>query len=100
MTADGVQARRAADGGVSSPVATTLEQILESADFEERGERMHRLIAALYPICRSITGDGLRQTLKRVSEQIALELHEVPTGTRVFDWTIPREWNIRDAWVK
>ncbi|MBI2826652.1 MAG: DUF4910 domain-containing protein [Planctomycetia bacterium] len=61
---------------------------------------MHRLIADLYPICRSITGDGFRRTLGRLREQIPLEIHEVPTGTPVFDWTVPREWNIRDAWIK
>src|SRR5262249_43013072 len=47
-----------------------------------------------------ITGDGLRETLRRIGERVPLELHEVPTGARVFDWVIPREWNIRDAYVK
>ena len=61
---------------------------------------MHILIAELYPICRSITGDGFRQTLRRLREQIPLDYHEVPTGTQVFDWTVPREWNVRDAWIK
>src|SRR5277367_1368783 len=59
-----------------------------------------RLISELYPICRSITGDGVRETLNRISQQIPLSIREVPTGTRVFDWTVPREWNIRDAYVK
>ena len=53
----------------------------------------------MFPICRSITGDGVRQTLKIISEHIPLEIHEVPTGTQVFDWTVPKEWNIRDAYV-
>jgi aminopeptidase-like protein len=61
---------------------------------------MYRLIEDLYPICRSITGDGLRQTLNRIGEIIPIEIHEVPTGAQVFDWTMPREWNVRDAWVK
>jgi len=61
---------------------------------------MSRLIAELYPICRSITGDGLRETLRLLQRQIPLELREVPTGTQVFDWTVPKEWNIRDAYVK
>jgi aminopeptidase-like protein len=60
---------------------------------------MHALIAELYPICRSITGDGLRTTLRRLQQLVPLELHEVPSGTQVFDWTVPKEWNIRDAWV-
>src|SRR5713101_8550419 len=64
------------------------------------GQQMHRLIAELYPICRSITGDGLRETLRRIQQHIPLTLQEVPSGTQVFDWTVPREWNIRDAYVK
>src|SRR4051812_9416458 len=61
---------------------------------------MHALIARLYPICRSITGEGVRQTLRILGEFMPLEVHEVATGTTVFDWTIPKEWNIRDAWIK
>jgi aminopeptidase-like protein len=64
------------------------------------GRAMYDLVARLYPICRSITGDGVRETLSVVREEIELEIHEVPTGTAVFDWTVPREWNIRDAYVK
>jgi aminopeptidase-like protein len=64
------------------------------------GQAMYRWIAELYPICRSITGDGLRETLRSVQQQIPIELSEVPTGTQVFDWTVPKEWNIRDAYVK
>jgi aminopeptidase-like protein len=64
------------------------------------GEAMHRLIAELYPICRSITGAGLRQTLRRLQREIPLTIREVPTGTQVLDWTVPREWNIRDAFIK
>ncbi|MCW2941160.1 MAG: hypothetical protein JWN00_4145 [Actinomycetia bacterium] len=64
------------------------------------GAEMHALVERLYPLCRSITGDGVRRTLEIVGESIALEVHEVPTGTEVLDWTIPREWNIRDAYVK
>ena len=54
----------------------------------------------LYPICRSITGNGFRETLNIIKEHIPLEVHEIPTGTQVFDWTVPKEWNIRDAYVR
>jgi aminopeptidase-like protein len=64
------------------------------------GEDIFALAAKIYPICRSITGQGVRDTLAEVSTYISLEIHEVPTGTAVFDWTIPREWNIRDAYIK
>ncbi len=64
------------------------------------GERMHALAAELYPICRSITGNGVRQTLAILQREMPLTIHEVPTGTPVFDWTVPKEWNIRDAWIK
>jgi len=67
---------------------------------ERAGVEMHQLISELYPICRSITGNGVRATLDILRKHIPLETHEVPTGTAVFDWTIPREWNIRDAYVK
>ncbi|MFJ1762248.1 DUF4910 domain-containing protein [Amycolatopsis sp. NPDC088138] len=63
------------------------------------GAELHALVERLYPICRSITGDGVRQTLDVIGEHIALDRHEVPTGTQVLDWTIPQEWNIRDAYV-
>lgn len=65
-----------------------------------RGEAMHRLAAEIYPICRSITGDGVRQTLRRLAQEIPLEIREVPSGTPVFDWVVPPEWNIRDAYIK
>jgi aminopeptidase-like protein len=61
---------------------------------------MHDLLVELFPICRSITGDGLRATLRAIERYAPLEWHEVPTGTSVLDWTIPNEWNIRDAWLK
>jgi aminopeptidase-like protein len=63
------------------------------------GQEMHRLVAELYPIPRSITGDGVRQTLAKLRERIPLEIHEVPSGTRAFDWTVPDEWNVREAYV-
>ncbi|CAL9411659.1 Putative polysaccharide biosynthesis protein with aminopeptidase-like domain protein [Streptomyces sp. enrichment culture] len=63
------------------------------------GEEMHALVERLYPLCRSITGDGVRATLEIVGEYVPLRVHEVPTGTQVLDWTVPQEWNIRDAYI-
>ena len=63
------------------------------------GQRLHEFAAQLYPICRSITGNGVRQTLALIRRRIPLVVHEVPTGTRIFDWEVPLEWNIEDACV-
>ncbi|MCL4553177.1 MAG: DUF4910 domain-containing protein [Candidatus Marsarchaeota archaeon] len=73
---------------------------LDTDALQDMGLQMHRLASSLYPICRSITGDGVRESLRLLQSQIQLPIHEVPTGTRVFDWTVPREWNVRDAYVK
>lgn len=71
-------------------------RLLESGS----GEAMYALASDLYPLCRSITGDGVRATLERVRRELAVDVHEVPTGTSVFDWTVPKEWNIREAWIR
>jgi len=73
---------------------------LKSEELSGIGEDMYRMIVELYPICRSITGNGYRQTMQRIQEIIPISIQEVPSGTEVFDWTIPKEWNIRDAYVK
>jgi aminopeptidase-like protein len=65
----------------------------------EIGREMHVLAKQLFPICRSITGNGVRETLQILGEHIPLNIYEIPTGTEVFDWTIPEEWNIRDAYI-
>ena len=67
---------------------------------QKLADELHGFAASLYPICRSITGDGIRQTLAMIQERIPLQTFEVPTGTPVFDWTVPKEWNIRDAYIK
>ena len=64
------------------------------------GEEMYQLIEELYPICRSITGNGVRETLHKIRSIIPVEIHEVKSGTKVFDWTVPKEWNISDAYIK
>ncbi len=73
---------------------------IEPDEFKDVGNEMYRLIAELYPICRSITGDGYRRTMQRIGEIIPLTIHEVPSGTEVFDWVVPKEWNIKDAYIK
>jgi len=73
---------------------------LEKPLADDVGSEILALAARIFPICRSITGDGVRQTLREVAAHIDLDIHEVATGTPVLDWTIPREWNIRDAWIK
>jgi aminopeptidase-like protein len=75
-------------------------QAIPSLESTAGAERMMHLIRRLYPICRSITGDGVRQSLAIVRDYIPLQVHEIPTGTPLFDWTAPREWNIRDAYIK
>lgn len=69
-------------------------------DFTEAGERIYALASELFPICRSITGNGVRETLQLMQRRVPLEINEVPTGTRVFDWIVPKEWNIRAAYIK
>jgi aminopeptidase-like protein len=64
------------------------------------GKEIYSLIAELYPICRSITGNGVRRSLAILKQHIPLEIHEVPSGTQVFDWNVPKEWNINDAYVR
>ncbi len=69
------------------------------ADMLRIGERIYALASELYPICRSITGDGVRETLRILGRHIPLDVQEIPTGTPLFDWTAPREWTIRDAYI-
>ncbi|HMJ67705.1 MAG TPA: DUF4910 domain-containing protein [Cyclobacteriaceae bacterium] len=86
---------------IESPRAEAAQQKKpESGPAESIGEKMQEFIHRLYPICRSISGNGVRKTLDIVSGIIPLDRYEIPTGTRVFDWDVPREWNIREAWIK
>jgi aminopeptidase-like protein len=64
------------------------------------GASLYSFAAELYPICRSITGDGVRKTLELIRRRVPLAIREVPSGSRVFDWEVPLEWNIEDAWIK
>jgi aminopeptidase-like protein len=64
------------------------------------GNEIYSLIGELYPLCRSITGNGVRETLRRVGNHIPLVIEEIPSGKQVLDWTVPKEWNIKDAYIK
>lgn len=77
-----------------------MRDLTTTLDQERAGKEMFSFMDELFPICRSITGDGIRETFRRIGERIPLEMHEVPTGTQVFDWTVPKEWNIRGAYIK
>ncbi len=78
----------------------TISKALHEINVVEEGKKMYELAERLYPICRSITGNGVRETLSILNEIIPLEVVEIPSGTKVFDWEIPDEWNITDAWIK
>ena len=64
------------------------------------GDHIYNLVEELFPICRSLTGEGVRKTLRRLQDFIPLQIHEIASGSQVFDWTVPPEWNIREAWIK
>jgi aminopeptidase-like protein len=68
-------------------------------DFDDCGQAMYQVLARLFPICRSLTGTGVRETLGILQQHVPLTTHEVPSGTKVLDWVVPKEWNIRDAYV-
>lgn len=80
-----------------TPPAEPIRRLIDGLDPEKLGEEMHALVRDLYPICRSITGDGLRQSLRLLQRVAPMDLHEVPTGTPVLDWVVPKEWNLRAA---
>jgi aminopeptidase-like protein len=73
------------------------DSLIEPARQQAGGEILD-LMRELYPLCRSLTGNGVRETLRIVDRVLPLEVVEVPTGTPIFDWAVPREWNISDAW--
>jgi len=80
-----------------------LNTAVEISDFiaqKNIGIEMHQLMGEMYPICRSITGNGVGETLHIIGSHIPIEIHNVASGTKVFDWTVPKEWNIKDAYVK
>ena len=79
---------------------TDIEKAIALVDENQVGTQMWELMARLFPTCRSISGNGIRETLATLSEHIDLTIQEVPTGYQAFDWKVPQEWNISDAYVK
>lgn len=64
-------------------------------------KEMYELAGRMFPICRSITGNGVRETLHILQEHLPnLTIEEVPSGTQVFDWTVPKEWNVEEAYIE
>lgn len=78
----------------------SISRLKTSLNINEVGKEMYQLMSELYPICRSITGNGVRETLGKIKRIVPIEVHEVASGAKVFDWTVPKEWNIKDAYVK
>ena len=76
-----------------------LEELQRDTASREAATAALGLMKSMYPVCRSITGNGVRRTFDLVGDVVPLERIEVPSGTPVFDWEIPREWNIRDAYI-
>src|SRR6185369_3548619 len=108
---------RAQDRGLSQPDTGgtwSMDDIARHADLadlretdaavdlsaDKTGRALHEFIADMYPISRSITGDGTRRTIDLIRNYVPLTTCEVPSGLQVFDWTVPPEWNVRDAYVK
>jgi aminopeptidase-like protein len=90
---------------VTAPTRTLNEmtgvgKAVDISDGEQLGKELHAFAAELYPICRSITGSGIRRTLDLIGAKVPLQKFDVPTGTQVFDWTVPNEWNLRDAYIQ
>src|SRR5262249_45018679 len=85
-------------GGGKEPVMNVSE-LARNADLSELGSSMYELMVELFPICRSITGAGLREPLDPIGKLVPLQITEGPTAAPAYDWTVPKEWNIRDAWV-
>ena len=73
---------------------------LDALDRSAAGADMHALARRLFPICRSLTGPGNRETLAALRETLPLDVTEIPSGTAVLDWTVPPEWTVREAWIR
>jgi aminopeptidase-like protein len=77
--------------------AAALRRVVAGLDLGALGAELHALVRELYPLGRSITGDGLRSSLRLLGRLAPFRLEEVPTGTPILDWEVPREWSVRGA---
>jgi aminopeptidase-like protein len=77
-----------------------MEKNIDFNKFKHLGQEMHDLMVKLFPITRSLTGNGVRETLGILNSHIPINCVEVKTGTKAFDWVVPKEWNIKDAYIK
>ena len=83
------------------PSDELIEAIFEESRVPEFGASMFELAEELWPLNRSLTGAGNRETLAILKREFpGLAIHEVPSGTEAFDWTVPDEWTIRAGWIK
>jgi aminopeptidase-like protein len=97
----GAPGTRAAEDAIrETRIPLRFPVLSEGLDYADSGRAMHAWMTEVFPICRSITGAGLRETLESLQDLIPLDLHEVPSGESAFDWTVPPEWSIREAWIK
>jgi aminopeptidase-like protein len=78
----------------------TVDELRAGLEETALARQLAGWVADLYPICRSITGDGVRRTIDVLAQHIPIHRHELPTGTPVLDWTVPKEWSITDAYIK
>lgn len=92
------------DGGVTIATGAAeivrIKQRMAAAEAGgSLGSEIDSYLRRLFPLCRSVTGEPNRETLRILQEVVPLSIHEVPSGTAVYDWTVPDEWTIRDAWI-
>ncbi len=77
-----------------------IGRVIHALNNEAAGREMHALAGELFPLNRSRTGEGLRETLRVINRLIPLDIHEIPTGRPLFDWEAPQEWNVREAYIR